>query len=368
MRIDPPITVESAEPEPFAEPARRPECAHRLTWRELTGPARLHLVLQVLSVCAVLAAAAALLTEAATALRGTLLDHDPLRYESVLTAVTGALLPIGPIAMLRLWQRPHRPASAAHFLFSAGLGMTMCLAVATRNEWLALAALPAYSLTQELGKFRRVLTDRATCASDPALPFALRFRTGELDLPADDTERAYLLGPRLVIGDFDSWSCPHLLTWGQIRFGARVRGIIEEVAFLLYQLGLAAAIVAILANADHFTVPVPSALNTVSVIVIAAGAGYLHRYVRKVRSVGPHRHFALTYRHDYLLAFAATASGATVAGWAALALDRPYLWLTVPFALYCVYGLVENLVVNTPISQCKARPELHPIVQSWKKA
>jgi hypothetical protein len=59
---------------------------------------------------------------------------------------------------------------------------------------------------------------------------------------------------------------------------------------------------------------------------------------------------------------------AGLAGWAAMVLDRPYLWAVAPLALASIYATLWRAVLYSHPSECATRPDLHPIVRARLKA
>jgi hypothetical protein len=370
-RIDPPITVEPAEPlTPAADtrPARGSDCPHRLRWSDLTWVARYSIARRTVFALATVAVAIGALLEGIAGLRDGLASGDVFAAGLSLWLIpTAIVLTVGPAEYLRTLRRPHQPRQGAFALYNWAFAV---LAIAVfaglpGREWLAFALIPPYTVMRELGRFRRTLSDRTSCANYPGLPMILRYmRKDAPAYPATDEERTWLLGPRLVEGDFDSWECPHWAPLSKLRRRVVAESVVLLNAVYLYALGAIATTAAAVLNLERFSLPEMN--EPVIWYVAAAGLALLNLGAYQALMGGTHMHRLDLSR--YLSALATLALTAALAAWTAAVLDRHYLWATVPLALFLMYGIVRDIALYTPTWQCKSRPELHPRVQAGLKA
>lgn len=369
VRIDPPMTVEAAEPY-AAEPRRRAPkaaaCAHRTSWRRFPPVVRLSLAEQDLHAAATAAVALALLLSGAILLYGgdprswslPGLDEVPLAAGAIQIA-TGLLLIPGPAAVFTIHRFPHRPRLGArnlHLLGSMLLIGQLFLLVPER-EWAALLAIPPYVVFAKLGVMRRILTDPRTCRAEPGLPPVLKaWRLGGIDTPQNDAEREFAYGPRIQVPGYDSWTCTHVDVWNRRTLRAKIETVLSGHLYDLYTIGGFVAAVAALLHADRLREPL--GLDRSVFIVCVGVAVALNLYVRQVwnGSVQLHRGPIANYWWAGLAVTATTA----LAGWEALLLDRPYLWAALPIGVLMLIDLAESARVLTLFDRCKANPELHP--------
>ncbi|GAA1693329.1 hypothetical protein GCM10009830_46440 [Glycomyces endophyticus] len=370
-RTDPPITVESAAPEPTESDPRTAACPHRLRWTDLAGFARYSIIRRTASAAAALAVAIGALTKGLEGLDGIRAGADAdslfLAATTALLIPTALALAVGPIEYLRTLRRPHRPSRTAHVLHATGL-ILLASAVFTAiedRELLIFALVPGFLVMQELARLRAALTDRATCATDPALPIKLRaYRKDAPAWPTTDEERRHHLGPRIVQGEFDSWECPHWAPLSALRPWAKAESVLVLNSLYLYALGAIATGTAVAYNLDRFPIDLPH--GSIATLVVGVLLAYLNYIAYQTAFLATHMHRLSVSR--YLLPFATFALTGALAAWAAAALDRPYLWAVVPLALFNIYGIVSDLVLYKPITHCRSRPELHPRVLSRLKA
>lgn len=367
-RIDPLITVESGDPHTPAQAAsqaRNVACRHRLRWRDLIFMAKYQFALHLGFSIAALAVAVGCMFEGGVALRAGLASDDLLLFAlGGVELVVAALLTIGPIAYLRLWRSPHRPerATVVNYATAWILFLFFIGANADGREWLMLLAFPAYMVGTELRVMRRMLTDRSTCSTDLTQPIALRSMTAEGDRwPVTDEQRAWILGPRVVRPGFDSWRCPHMMFWDDMRRRAKLEWLAWRSTQVLYWMGLMITSSAMFVHDDQLLAASPIPLPEWTPILALLVFGYLLQLANRA-SRGPFLH-----RADIAVHVLGTAGHLLIAALAAamaLELDRPYFWAVTALALTQAYLVVALMVTQTPWARCEAEPELHRIAQA----
>ncbi|WP_335989672.1 hypothetical protein [Glycomyces sp. MUSA5-2] len=371
-RIDLPITVESAEPHApaAASHAARGRCTHRPQWSDLSFLSKYRVIRHLIAAAAALAVAAGCLTEGIQTMRSGLDGADDLRTAlGVIAMLTAIPLAAGPIEYLRTLRSPHRPSHRVLRLHNTALFALFCFACAdlADNEWLILTTIPAFALMQELRFLRFRLTDRATCATDPEGALMLRLMRKRADLDArTDEEREHHYGPRITIDGFDSWTCPHTITWAQLRTRAKIEALASNGIQHLYLLGALLVVTAVVANTERFPLPGLEGVEFTVAIGVAMGLAWMNQIAYRSAGGGPHLHrMPLSAAAWAIAAYAST--GALAAATAAV-LDRPYLWAVVPLALYMIYGNIDHFADCTPASTCKSRPGFTRSIQADLKA
>ncbi|MEV3935399.1 hypothetical protein AB0K52_05385 [Glycomyces sp. NPDC049804] len=368
-RIDPPMTVESGGSRVLAEEshqARSIVCRHRLRWRELSFTSKFRTALYLVCSVAALAVAIGCLVDGGMALRAGLdSGDDPLILRGGVEVALFVPLVAGPLAYLRLWRFPHRPARSATAVHACAVLMLILLLSlsAGGREWLVLLAFPAAMVAIELRWLRRILTERSTCSTEPGRPMPLRMLTAEgTRWPVTDEQRMWVFGPRVVEPGFDSWRCAHAIFWDDLRTKAKLEWVGWAIAEPLYWAGLMLTFAAVFLHQDRLLAASPIGLHSSAPLIAAGLLAYQVQLAKRALRGRPlfHRTATAVYVHGAVgnVLIAALAAGI------ALELDRPYFWAVTALALYQAYSVIDLLMLETPWSSCAARPELHRRVRA----
>ncbi|MEU6250974.1 hypothetical protein [Glycomyces sp. NPDC047010] len=366
-RIDLPITVESAEPQTPAAPTRAAaaHCVHRVRWSDRAFLSKYATARHSLVAIAAFAVAAGCMAEGAQAMSAGLDSAADFQarfgmYLGLLAMFAATTLAAGPIEYFRTLRSAHRPNRRVFILHNIGLMALggFVFTMSPDREWLVFVLVPPVLMMQFLGALRLQLTERSSCAADPELPLVLRrARRGVQPEPATDEERTHSFGHRVVVEGFDSWKCPHMMWWRQLRRRAQLQTLLADGVQNVYLLGAIAVATALVVNDDRLGIPELEGVGLIPFVLVAVLA-VLNNLAYQAAIAGPHLHRAPM--HVVVWSAAAYLLTASLAAWTAVQLDRPYLWAVVPLALYLTYLLMERTVTQTPASQCKARPGLHP--------